>query len=85
MNDLTGLKTDGRRGNLSHRWNPSKTSPKRKKHDIDEAWATEFPGVEIPHYWGCLPFEIYPKLQAAGWKFSSRYGWRKPEKKSPIQ
>lgn len=55
--------------------------PKFKKHNVDDAWGSEFPGTAQPHYWGCLPFEIYPKLEERGWKFSSKHGWRKIQKR----
>lgn len=77
MNDLTGFKTDGRMGDLNHRWNPNKATPKHDKYKgASAAWAIEFPGVSELHYWGSSR-ETYRRLNAAGWKFSSRYGWRK--------
>ena len=78
MNDLTGLRTDGRRGDLSHRWNPDKPAPKHDKYKgAANAWKIEFPGVPPLHYRGCNQ-ETYKRLNEAGWKFSSKYGWRKP-------
>ena len=56
-----------------------KPTPKRPKREVDAAWAQEFPGVPRPTGYGCLPWQIYPKLEEAGWKFSGKYGWRKPQ------
>lgn len=39
------------------------------------AWISEFPDTPRPDYGGCA-VEIYELLEAAGWVFSSRYGWR---------
>lgn len=57
----------------------ARTAPKNQKHHVHAAWSQEFPEERMPHYWGCLPREVYPRLQAAGWKFSAKYGWRKPD------
>lgn len=79
MNDLTGSWTDGRAGNLSHRHNQGfeRRSPKYDKYKgALLAWGIEFPGVPQLHYYGSSR-ETYRRLAAAGWKFSSVYGWRK--------
>lgn len=59
---------------------------KVSKYDVEKAWEQEFPGAPLPQYPKGTPIvfcpyhrEIWPRLQAAGWKFSSRYGWRKKE------
>ncbi len=47
-----------------------------KDTGVYAAWAVEFPGVPFPDYYGSV-YDAYQQLEARGWKFSSRYGWRK--------
>lgn len=44
---------------------------KYKKEHINDIWRQEFGDEPKPRY------TAYQRLMAAGWKFSSRYGWRK--------
>lgn len=78
MRDITGLFVDGRASDLRKNGNADrKLQPKHQKHDVDAVWEEAFPGVPQPYSWGCLPFRIYPALEEAGYRYSSKYGWRK--------
>lgn len=44
------------------------------------AYRQEF-GTEIPDEWA-VAFDAYRRLEAAGWKYSRRYGWHKPSARS---
>ena len=43
---------------------------------VYDAWAMEFPDEPFPHFYGSI-YYAYEQLQKRGWKWSSRYGWRK--------
>ncbi len=53
-----------------------KRTADKKYNGAKDAWADEFPTIDWPIYPGSA-FDNYEKLEAAGWVFSSRYGWRK--------
>ena len=71
MNDLTGMKIDGRRGELNIHWTGNKKNVFHDKWiEADAIWQEEFPGRPKPQ------FSTYQLLEELGWKFSSKYGWR---------
>jgi len=43
---------------------------------VYDAWEIEFPNEPFPNFWGSI-YYAYERLQERGWKWSSRYGWRK--------
>lgn len=73
MNDLTGMKIDGRTDNLNNRWTGNGDAKKQhdKWREHFQAWEVEFPNELRPRY------TAYKRLGERGWKFSSRHGWRK--------
>lgn len=52
---------------------------KQRKSNVTNVWKLAFSGEAQPHGLGVLPNVVYPRLRDAGWKFSSRYGWRHEE------
>lgn len=54
----------------------------RRAKDIGvyDAWKIAFPDEPFPHFYGSI-YYAYQRLEAAGWKWSSRYGWRSPEQR----
>ena len=71
LNEKTKFWGDGREtAQVSRNW-----PGKKKLEGAYAAWSREFPDTQRPHYGGCS-VEIYERLSAAGWVFSSRYGWR---------
>lgn len=50
---------------------------------VYDAWAAAFPGEEFPNFCGSA-FYAYTRLEEAGWRWSSRYGWRCVSRLTPV-
>lgn len=56
-----------------------KTKPKVDKLDSAiSVWSEAYPNVKFPNWYGSA-FYAYGELKKAGYKYSTRYGWRKSE------
>lgn len=48
---------------------------KKKITGAQKAWSIQFPDKDWPHYAGSA-YDAYEAIEEAGWKWSSRHGWR---------
>lgn len=73
MRDVAGFKIDGRSTDLRRNGIVSVHAPQKhdKYRESLDAWRAEFGDAQKPRY------ATYMQLELRGWKFSSRYGWRK--------
>lgn len=64
-------------GDMRNKVNPEyRNRGMKKANGAQEAYRQEF-GKKPPHFYGSIPNHVYPELERTGWKFSSKYGWRK--------
>lgn len=71
LNPMQAFYGDGRFSRLG--------PPFAKNHKIKSAqaaFAVEWPDEKWPHFAGSA-YVVYDRLKAAGWIYSTRYGWRK--------
>lgn len=79
LNPVTSFWGDGREnGNPVHkdRRRRARLGKRAKDVGVYDAWADEFPDEPFPHFYGSM-YYAYERLEENGWRFSSRYGWRK--------
>jgi hypothetical protein len=74
LNPVTAFYGDGREtaDEITRRQLPGKNKLLAAK----SLWPSVFPDKPWPHYYGSA-FDAYAALKQAGYKYSTKYGWRK--------
>ena len=68
LNPLTAFYGDLRHNGKRHKHH--------KLNSARAAYKEQWPDKDFPLYAGCA-YDAYEDLAAAGWAYSTRYGWRK--------
>lgn len=71
LNPVTAFWGDGR-----ERGQQTKPRAHDKYAESQVAWVEQFPDEPYPNYYGAA-YDAYYRLTQAGWRWSSRHGWRR--------